>query len=222
MTFNFEKRFAQVGEVISFRAKNQKGSTITVYARVLNKEFKPYRGWAMGSIAAGASSAFAEIMQATTGGYYLRPDANNLVGHYYVGVYPNHCRVNWQYPLGQKIGQLRDLSLAGDAAGALFGDWLPYNDPSDAIEFITLSGVTTPAFSVTNDSGEAQTFRLNFIGCFYEVQWLDMKLNEDRQLIGQAASLGLVRCIPFGGVIPCSLPSWLLSWLSGNEDQMRR
>ena len=209
MTFNFEKRFGKVGEVISFRAKDPQGVSRTVYARILDREFKPYRGYSLGSIAAAASSAFIEITQTTTGGYYLAPNETNLVGHYFTGIYPNHCRLYWQYPIGTKVGSLRDLSQVGDAAGAMPGDWLPYNDPTSVLEFVTLKDVTTPAFAVTNDGASTVTFSLNFVGVWYVVQWLDMNKNDENVLVQKASALDLIRYIPFGGITPNSKPTWL-------------
>jgi len=209
MTFNFEKRFGKVGEVISFRSSDKGGRTTTSYARILNVEFKPYRGYSLGSIAAAASSAFIEIKKAATGGYYLAPNKVDIIGHYFTGVYPNHCRLYWQYPIGTKVGQLLDLSQAGDAAGSMPGDWLPYNDPTSALEFLTLKDVTTPAFAVTNDGADTKTFKLNFVGVWYVVQWLDMKKAEDSELVQRASSLDLIRYIPFGGITPNSKPTWL-------------
>lgn len=210
--------FMDVGQLLGTRMRYNNQAT-TLWWRVLSWEQANYRyTWGTtpttltgATIAANTASSgpFNDILS-TTNTYVLMPQQNNVLFHYFVGVWPSTQLVYMQYPNQQDHNALTGYrSVDANGQGAFDGRTTqPYN-PAPETEIITMADLR-PTYAIYNKSDVTVTPQMWFYARMYLVAgpYLDGNKNiPDQATIQSYLETGKARVVSLYGDYLIDVPS---------------
>jgi len=133
--------------------------------------------YSFGSIASSDSSGWIDLKDSSTNTYFLEPDDESIINHFFYGISPSRAEVYLQYPKGIDRWKLYGSRTVGSQHGAIFGWESPYKYPQPKTELITVKG-KRPAMNVYNPMSSAQTIRVMFYVMTYRVSLIKPSIEE--------------------------------------------
>ncbi len=134
--------------------------------------------YSFGSISASGNSGWIDLQDSSTNTYFLEPDDENVINHFFYGISPSRAEVYFQYPKDVDRWKLFGSRAVGSQHGVIFGWESPYRHPHPKTEFITVYG-KRPAMNVYNPTSSAQTIRVMFYARTYRVEIIESPTPEE-------------------------------------------